>query len=133
MPLLAWPCAVTRCVPPSQAKPSALPRPGANLGQPSRDRMGGHLARTYTPGTCCSISFCISAAFQERLVQVLPKYSRPIPELSGGASFPNSKADNSITTSTRLCTALSSGQPYPSISEDQMFPLSTAPPSYLPF
>lgn len=78
----------------------------------------GRWAGTWTPGTRCSFSFCISAASQERSVQVLPKYSRPIPELPGGASFLNSKADNYITTSAKLRTALNSGQPYPHFSEN---------------
>lgn len=117
-------CCAQVCAPP--AKPSALPRPGANSGS-------AHTGGTYTRGIRCSFSFCICAAFQEMLAQVLSKYSRPIRELSGGASFLNSKADNSITTSTRLCTALRSGQPYPCFSENQMLRLSAAPLSYLPF
>lgn len=116
--------------PPSQAICTSTPRSKLWVSPHGR---GGRWAGTYTRGIRCSFSFCICAAFQEMPAQVLSKYSRPIRELSGGASFLNSKADNSITTSTRLCTALSSGQPYPCFSENQMLPLSTAPLSYLPF
>lgn len=123
-------CCAQVCAPP---KPSHLRSHARSKSGSAQAGGEGRRAGTQTPGTRCSFSFCISAASQERPVQVLPKHSRPVPQLPGRASFLNSKADNSITTSTWLRTALSSGQPYPHFSENQMFPLSTAPRIYLPF
>lgn len=63
--------------PPSQAICTSMPR--SKLWVTPR-RRGGRWAGTYTHGIRCSFSFCICAAFQEMPAQVLPKYSRPIPE-----------------------------------------------------